>query len=152
MPANCSPGGQSFVAINLFDWKSLTMKRRKSAPNNTMTLMISGMMLMLTALFVHLRGVLQAQARLDHCQEIVQPQAVLSRSQLSQIIRISSKTSQETVQAIAKVPYCRLSQIELVTGAIAEREAYPLAFDPDTWFVLLYEGNQYVGYDFSFRH
>ncbi|NJP12002.1 MAG: hypothetical protein HC866_23115 [Leptolyngbyaceae cyanobacterium RU_5_1] len=29
--------------------------------------------------------------------------------------------------------------------------AYPLAFDPQTWFIVLYEGDEYAGYSFSFR-
>jgi hypothetical protein len=49
-------------------------------------------------------------------------------------------------------PYCRLSELEVRAGVRAQREAYPLAFDPQTWFVVLYEGDQYTGYSFSFRH
>jgi len=36
-------------------------------------------------------------------------------------------------------------------GVQVEREAYPLEFDPQTWFVLQYHGEEFVGFDFSFR-
>jgi hypothetical protein len=138
------------------------MKRHQFSQTYTnqhsFAILVSGGLLILMGLLIHWRGVLQNQARMDQCQEVVQPKAVLSRHQLSQLISISANNStqvsidQAKVEAIAKVPYCRLSSVTLPTGAIAKRDAYPLAFDPDTWLIILYEGNQYTGYDFSFRH
>jgi hypothetical protein len=132
------------------------MKRRQSRQNhsrqNTVSLLVGGGLLILMGLLIQWRGVLQSKAEIDHCQEMVQPKTVLSRQQLTQLISVTENTSQESIKAIANVPYCKLSSIKLATGAIAERDAYPLAFDPDTWLIILYEGNQYAGYDFSFRH
>jgi len=47
-------------------------------------------------------------------------------------------------------PYCTLSPVEVREGVTAQREAYPLEFNPETWFVVLYEGEEYAGFDFSF--
>ncbi|MEL6814895.1 MAG: hypothetical protein AAFP03_08780 [Cyanobacteria bacterium J06598_3] len=35
--------------------------------------------------------------------------------------------------------------------AVIEREAYPLAFDPQAWVVVRYAGGEYAGYDFVFK-
>ena len=34
---------------------------------------------------------------------------------------------------------------------VVEREAYPLAFDPEAWVVVSYVEEKYVGYDFVFN-
>ena len=41
---------------------------------------------------------------------------------------------------------------EVRAGVSAERAAYPLAFDPNTWLVVLYEDEEYVGYGFKLQH
>ncbi len=88
---------------------------------------------------------------LDTCLEKVQSGAVLSRGQLSQLLTIPERDRKERVRAIVQSPYCRLSNVEVRAGVMAEREAYPLEFDPQVWLVVLYEGDEYVGYAFSFR-
>jgi hypothetical protein len=91
-----------------------------------------------------------SQAR-ESCQEIVQEKAVLSRPQLSQFLSIPEGSSRDQLRQVMNAPYCRLPELEVRAGVRAQREAYPLAFDPQTWFVVLYEGDQYTGYSFSFR-
>lgn len=86
----------------------------------------------------------------DVCQEIVQSKAVLSRDQLTRVLSIPRGTNKEQVQQVAKGPYCKLQPAQGAKNT--QSEAYPLAFDPQTWFVLVYEGDQYAGYSFSFRH
>jgi hypothetical protein len=88
----------------------------------------------------------------ESCQEIVQEKAVLSRDQLSQFLSIPEGSSRDQLRQVMNAPFCRLSELEVRAGVRAQREAYPLAFDPQTWFVVLYEGDQYTGYSFSFRH
>jgi hypothetical protein len=44
-----------------------------------------------------------------------------------------------------------LASLQIRAGATSLREAYPLEFDPQTWLVLLYEGDQYTGYRFATR-
>jgi hypothetical protein len=90
-------------------------------------------------------------AQREVCQEIVQEKAVLSREQLSQFLTIPEGASRDQLRQVMNSPYCRLPELEVRAGVRAQREAYPLAFDPQTWFVVLYEGDQYTGYSFSFR-
>jgi hypothetical protein len=48
-------------------------------------------------------------------------------------------------------PYCKLPTLNVRAGVEAEREAYPLEFDPATTLVILYENDEYAGYRFSFN-
>ncbi|MFE4104653.1 hypothetical protein [Almyronema epifaneia] len=86
------------------------------------------------------------------CQEVIHPESRLSRDRLSQLLSIPERSSREAVQQLIAAPFCTLPPLTVRAGAVAEREAYPLEFDPGTWFILLYEEDEYVGYDFSFRH
>lgn len=94
---------------------------------------------------------LQPEAVSDVCQEIVQPDATLSRDDLTKLIAIPERDSKAAVREVVSEPYCVLPGIEVRAGEHAEREAYPLEFDPQTWVVLLYEGDEYAGYAFSFK-
>jgi hypothetical protein len=85
------------------------------------------------------------------CQTVVKSGAQLSRDQLSRLLSIPERSPKAAVQRITAEPYCTLAPIEARAGVKAEREAYPLAFDLDTWLVLLYENGEYAGYDFTFR-
>lgn len=93
----------------------------------------------------------QAAAVANSCQQIVQEKSVLSRDQLSELLAISERSSKAAVKKVIAEPYCIMPSVAVRQGAEAEREAYPLAFDPQTWLVVLYEGDEYAGYDFSFR-
>lgn len=88
----------------------------------------------------------------DLCQEIVQPTAALSRQQLSALLAVPERSPKANLKQVINQPYCKLPGLQVRSGTTAQREAYPLAFDPQTWFVVLYEGDEYVGYSFSFRH
>jgi hypothetical protein len=85
------------------------------------------------------------------CHQIIQPKAVLSREQLAQFLTIPEGADQTRVRQVIKQPYCKLANLQVRAHALSDHEAYPLAFDPQTWLVVLYEGNQYVGYDFKVR-
>jgi len=87
----------------------------------------------------------------ETCLEKVQSSAVLSRDQLSRLLTIPERDRKERVRTIVQAPYCRLPNVEVRAGVVAEREAYPLEFDPQVWLIVLYEGDEYVGYAFSFR-
>lgn len=86
------------------------------------------------------------------CQEVKQSSATLSREQLTQLLAIAERAERKTIREVVKEPYCLMSPIEVRAGVEAEREAYPLAFDPKTWLVMLYEGEEYAGYAFSFQN
>jgi len=85
------------------------------------------------------------------CQEVVEPKAVLSRDKLAQLLAIPEGAPRTQIQQVTQSPYCRLSGVQVRANVTAQREAYPLAFDPQTWFIVLYEGDSYAGYSFSFR-
>jgi hypothetical protein len=88
----------------------------------------------------------------DSCQQVIRETAVLSREQLAQVLSVPERANKQAIRQVMQLPYCRLSTIQPRAGITAEREAYPLAFDPKTWLVVLYEGDEYAGYSFSFRH
>ena len=93
-----------------------------------------------------------ASANKNLCQDIISSQAVLSRQQLTQLLTVPERENRQAIEAIAEDPYCTLAAIEVRAGVMAERSAYPLAFDPTTWLVVLYEDEEYVGYDFKLQH
>ena len=93
-----------------------------------------------------------ASAKEDLCQDIVSSQAVLSRQQLTQLLTVPERENRQAIEAITEDPYCSLTAIEVRAGVMAARAAYPLAFDPNTWLVVLYEDEEYVGYGFKLQH
>ncbi len=105
--------------------------------------------------FQHARGWLgrsqPTQAHTDACEAIVQTAATLSREQLAQLLAIPERDSKERIREIVAEPYCTLPDLKVRSGVVAEREAYPLAFDPKTSLVILYENDEYAGYRFNFE-
>ena len=85
------------------------------------------------------------------CEEIVQAEAMLSREQLAQLLTIPERDSKARVRQIVAEPYCTLAGLTVRSGVNAEREAYPLEFDPRTQLVILYENDEYAGYRFNFE-
>lgn len=85
------------------------------------------------------------------CQQVIAEKAFLSRPQLSQFLTIPEGATQAQVQAVLQAPFCQLADLQVRPGVTARRLAYPLEFDPKTWVVVLYEGESYAGYTFSFR-
>ena len=83
------------------------------------------------------------------CQQIGRSQAKLSRAQLAKFLVVPEGDQKQKVRDILKEPYCNLAGLQIRAGATAQREAYLLDFDPQTWLVVLYEGDQYAGYRFS---
>lgn len=114
-------------------------------------LVAGGCILSALALMTDVHSLIPTASSVDFCQTVVQPEALLSRDHLAQLLTVSERSSKATVQQVISEPYCQLPSVELRAGVPAEREAYPLAFDPDTWFVVLYEEGEYAGFDFSFR-
>ncbi|PSN16631.1 hypothetical protein C7271_20145 [filamentous cyanobacterium CCP5] len=92
-----------------------------------------------------------AAGQADLCQQQVQPQSFLSRDQLSKLLEIPEQSSKATIQEAIAEPYCIMAPSSYREGVPAQREAYPLEFDPSTWLIVLYENEEYAGYDFSFR-
>lgn len=87
----------------------------------------------------------------DSCQQVISEKAVLSRQQLTQVLSVPERANKQAIRQVMQLPYCRLATIQPRAGTTADREAYPLAFDPKTWLIVMYEGDEYAGYSFSFR-
>ncbi|NEP19711.1 MAG: hypothetical protein F6J97_22950 [Leptolyngbya sp. SIO4C1] len=87
----------------------------------------------------------------DRCDAIMQAEAKLSREQLARLLTIPERDAKSRVRQVVSEPYCTLPTLNVRSGVTAEREAYPLAFDPATTLVILYENDEYAGYRFSFR-
>jgi len=129
------------------------MKRNAREPKGGIQyLLAGGSMLALVGVLTDLHTVFSPHPPANVCEQIIQSQSVLSRDELSRLLTIPERSSREAVETIVQKPYCVLPKVEIRAGVDAEREAYPLAFDPQTWFVVLYEGNEYAGYSFVFQH
>jgi hypothetical protein len=85
------------------------------------------------------------------CPSVVQDDARLSREQLAQLLTIPERDPKSRVRQVVNEPYCQYPTLKIRSGVEAEREAYPLAFDPNTTLVILYENDEYAGYRFSFE-
>jgi hypothetical protein len=79
------------------------------------------------------------------CTEVVTPDAVLSQERILKLMTIAEGTTKPRVRSLLKAPYCRLKPITVRAGIAAEREVYPLEFDPEIWAIILYEDDNYVG-------
>ncbi len=131
------------------------MKQRPKRRRKQRYRLLSSGLLMLFSFSLGLGFRFQAKAAADKqnlCQNIISSQAVLSRQQLTQLLTVPERENRQAIEAIAEEPYCALAAIEVRAGVMAERTAYPLAFDPNTWLVVLYEDEEYVGYGFKLQH
>ena len=86
----------------------------------------------------------------DDCETEVVETAKLSREQLLALLAVPERDSKNRIREIVKEPYCQLSPISIRAGAEAQREVYPLAFDPNVALVILYENDEYAGYRFKY--
>ncbi|MEM7064958.1 MAG: hypothetical protein AAF572_17585 [Cyanobacteria bacterium P01_B01_bin.77] len=93
----------------------------------------------------------QSISQKKDCNTIISDAAKLSRDQLVQLLTIPERGTKEQVRKVVSEPYCQLPALNVRSGVTAEREAYPLAFDPGTSLVILYEDNEYAGYRFNFE-
>ncbi|MCL6434864.1 MAG: hypothetical protein K6T90_11735 [Leptolyngbyaceae cyanobacterium HOT.MB2.61] len=129
------------------------MNRRKSHPTGVKYVLAGGSVVAAFGMLVDPGGLMShLTPAKDVCQEVVQSRRVLSREELSRLLTVPEGSDRERVRQIVKQPYCKLQTPNSMADSPPQREAYPLAFDPQTWLVVLYEGNQYTGYSFSFRH
>jgi hypothetical protein len=86
--------------------------------------------------------------RTEACQGAVSDGVVISRQQLAEFLTISERDPRTRVEEVLKAPYCQLPNLEVRAGATAERFVYPLAFEPKTWLIVLYEEDEYAGFRF----
>ena len=131
------------------------MRQPESQKVNPNFIVIGGLVLGIVALLFDVQRVVpldRTVSRPENCQGDINEGVVISREQLAQFLTISERDTKAKVQEILQAPYCQLPTIEVRAEAKAERAVYPLAFDPQTWLVVLYEGDEYAGYQFRFQH
>ncbi|MEO1402770.1 MAG: hypothetical protein AAFV72_16190 [Cyanobacteria bacterium J06635_1] len=122
-------------------------------------LLAGGLMFALVGLLFDVQGIksfmskpsTQAGVTASSCESVVEEDARLSREQLAQLLTIPERDSKSRIREIVNAPFCQYPVLNVRSGVEAEREAYPLAFDPSTTLVILYENDEYAGYRFSFR-
>lgn len=91
------------------------------------------------------------------CQGSVRSQQTLSKDNVAKLMTLKNGDSKEAVRKALKEPYCTLPALSIRTGTPTEREAYRVATDAlerstsQTFIVVSYEGNQYLGYRFWIR-
>ena len=128
------------------------MKYRRTRPQRKAFTIGGILLLALVGVLNTPRHWLSARAPRELCQTFVQPKSALTRSQLSRILTLPERSPKSQIRQIIPAPYCQLPKLEVRAGVITDREAYPLAFDTQqTWLILLYEGEEYAGYAFSFQ-
>jgi hypothetical protein len=120
-------------------------------------LFAGGILLAVLGFTVDFQGIKQWVSRssparqADQCEAIVQTDARLSRDQLARLLTVPERDNKASIRNIVSEPYCRLPELQVRSGVTAEREAYPLEFDPSTQLVILYENDEYAGYRFRFE-
>ena len=122
------------------------LRRRRRRPAKAV--LAGGSVLALAALIISPTQRQAQQTQSETCTQVIQDTARLSRGELKQLLSLPQDSSRAAVADLLQEPYCLLSA---TTESGLERQAYPLEFDIDTWFVVEYAGDRYVGYDFSFR-
>ncbi|NEQ54779.1 MAG: hypothetical protein F6K11_32430, partial [Leptolyngbya sp. SIO3F4] len=75
-------------------------------------------------------------AQPTNCNAVISDKAKLSREQLATLLTIPERDEKSRVRQIVSEPYCQLPTLKVRSGVDAEREAYPLAFDPGTTLVI----------------
>lgn len=136
----------------------LSLHRRK--------LLGAGGAITLLAMATILPTQVSSQAIVDsNCEQVIKSGAEISRGQLSSLLAVPTRSTREAVRQVVADPYCTLPAISptestevsvaddlnAVTQKTIERDAYPLAFDPEAWVVLNYSAGEYQGYDFVFK-
>lgn len=130
------------------------MHHRSAGSSAMNPLLAGGIMFAFISLLVDVRGAVlpqQANTQWEACNGTVNSEVVVSREQLAQLLTVPERDSKTRVLSILSEPYCQLPSIQIRAGVAAERNLYPLAFDPQTRLVVLYEGDEYAGYRFSFQ-
>lgn len=134
--------------------KSSSRARTRSSAIGIQGIMVAALMMGAAALLIDVQRVVSFDRltnRPENCQGEANEGVVISREQLAQFLAISERDSKAKVEQVLQAPYCQLPSLEIRAGAASERAVYPLAFDPQTWLVVLYEGDEYAGYQFRFQ-
>ncbi|MDX2096645.1 MAG: hypothetical protein SFW36_02630 [Leptolyngbyaceae cyanobacterium bins.59] len=127
------------------------MNSEAEQPSNVKPMLAGGSMLVALLLLLDLQRTIAPKTSVPSCQKVIHQEAVVSRQQLARLMTIPERDQRQRVQSLLKEPYCQLANLEIRAGVPAERKVYPLEFEPETWLVVLYEGNEYAGYQLTNR-
>ncbi|MBE9065219.1 hypothetical protein IQ260_00950 [Leptolyngbya cf. ectocarpi LEGE 11479] len=116
----------------------------------SLTMLLASLLIDIESLRTFLPSAQSMDQQAD-CNTVISDAARLSREQLVELLTIPERGAKERVRQVVNEPYCQLPTLNVRSGVTAEREAYPLAFDPGTSLVILYENDEYAGYRFSFE-
>ncbi len=146
-PASASSGGGG-AAIH-----DSSSARQKAHPKRV--LLASGSMLALATMVItpsvnRLNNPVNAGVG-DVCIKQIDQKSLVSRDELRAVLNLDKNISKDEVLAVLDQPNCVLQPRAGENGVQVDREAYPLEFDPQTWFVLQYQEEKFAGFDFSFR-
>lgn len=151
--------------------KTQTQKARSDRPFLTphrQKLLGAGGAITLLAMATILPTQVSSQAIVDsNCEQVIKSGGEISRGQLSSLLVIPLRSTREAVRQAVAEPYCTLPTVtpeestkiatttetnpDSAQPKTIEREAYPLAFDPEAWVVINYSEGEYQGYDFVFK-
>lgn len=134
------------------EMRQLEMRQAETGHALARVLPIAGLGAVVVGLMLDVdrSALVQANSTSETCVGEVNSEVILSREQLAAFLTVSEREPKARVQEILRDPYCYLPSLEIRAGVAAERAVYPLAFDPKTSLVVLYEGEEYAGYQFRF--
>lgn len=121
---------------------------------NLKPLLAGGLLFIFVALLIDMRGSVsstRSQNQAEVCQGETNTGGALSRDQIARLLTVPERNPKSTVRDILKEPYCKLSSLQVRAGVEAERDAYRLSFEQQTWLIVLYEGDEYAGYQFRIQ-
>jgi hypothetical protein len=80
---------------------------------------------------------------------------LLSREQLRELQTLISSSGDQLTRSdlrnLLDQPSCQAARFEIAAGQWGTGDGYPLAFDPQTRLIVLFNDDRYVGYRFEFR-
>ncbi|MBU6228587.1 MAG: hypothetical protein KGQ93_02695 [Cyanobacteria bacterium REEB459] len=145
-PGNGSPARP--IQPPAFPLSSLT-----SPPPLKAVVLAGGSMLAaaMVGLSPHSGPVVESPTLTGECIKIEKTVNGLSRDRLKAMLALPVPAPQATLKSLLTSPYCVLKPSPNEQAEGLERQAYPLEFDPQTWLVVIYQGDLYQGYDFIFH-
>ncbi len=92
-----------------------------------------------------------SQSHNNSCTGVINRGIRLTRAQLARLNALQPPVSSQTIREIVgDRAYCRFPDVAALGGGTIQRFAFPMEWDPENWVLLLFQGENYIGLDFSF--
>ncbi|MCU0565461.1 MAG: hypothetical protein MUF49_02565 [Oculatellaceae cyanobacterium Prado106] len=98
--------------------------------------------------FIHLGSLTGGRSQAQECDGETNGGGVITRQQLAEFLTISERDTRSRVEEVLPTAHCQLPGIEARAGATAERKVYLLDFNTEARLIVLYEGDEYAGFQF----